>query len=63
MKQEFVAKHPDMNAYVTYQQPNFKVRLGDFRTRLEASKFLKQIGSEYSSSFIVPEEISIKQLK
>jgi hypothetical protein len=62
LKQEFVAKHPDMNAYVTYQQPNFKVRVGDFRTRLEAQKFLKQIGNEYSSCFIVPEDISIKSL-
>ncbi len=63
LKQEFVVKHPDMSAYVTYQQPNFKVRVGDFRTRLEAGRFLKQIGGEYTSSFIVPEEISIKQLK
>lgn len=63
MKQEFVQKHPEMNAYVSYQQPNFKIRVGDFRTRLEASRFLKQIMNTYSSCFIVPEEISIKQLK
>jgi hypothetical protein len=63
LKQEFVQKHPDMNAYLTYQLPNFKVRVGDFRTRLEAMKFFKQIGSEYTTSFIVPDEISIKQLK
>ena len=63
LKQEFIQKHPDITAYLTYQQPNFKVRVGDFRTRLEASKFLKQIGTDYVSSFIVPEEISIKQLK
>jgi len=63
MKQEFVSKHPDMKAYVTYQQPNFKVRIGDFRTRLEASKMLKQIETTYTSCFIVPEEISINELK
>src|SRR5262249_48697727 len=63
LKQEFAAKHPEQNAYVTYQLPNFKVRVGDFRTRLEASKFLKQIENEYTSCFIVPDEISIKQLK
>jgi hypothetical protein len=63
LKQEFIQKHPDMSAYLTYQQPNFKVRVGDFRTRLEATKFLRQLGDEYTFSFIVPDEISIKQLK
>lgn len=63
LKQEFVSRYTDMAAYVSYQQPNFKVRVGDFRTRLEAGKFLKQIASVYTSTFIVAEEISIKQLK
>lgn len=63
LKQEFIQLHPSTAAYVSYQQPNFKVRVGDFRTRLEAGKFLKQIETAYASCFIVPDEISIKQLK
>ena len=42
IKSSFLQNHSKISAYMVYHQPNFKVRVGDFRTRLEAVGFLKK---------------------
>lgn len=62
IKSGFLQKHPKVTAYMVYHQPNFKVRVGDFRTRLEAVGFLKMIGDEFKTSFIVPDDVKLPDL-
>ncbi len=62
IKSSFLQKHPKATAYMVYHQPNFKVRVGDFRTRLEAVGFLKMIGDEFQTSFIVPDDVKLPDL-
>ncbi|MBS1763788.1 MAG: SPOR domain-containing protein [Bacteroidetes bacterium] len=57
MRTEFIKLFPQTGAYVIYQQPNFKLRVGDFRTRLEAQKALQEYLTHYSSAFVVRDEI------
>lgn len=52
---EFTNKYPEIGAYLTFQEPNFKVRVGDFRTRLDAKRLLHKISDEFPNSFIVKE--------
>lgn len=52
----------DIKSYEVYQQPYFKIRVGNFRTKLEALKFLKKIGNSFPGSFIIQDEIDIKEL-
>jgi hypothetical protein len=63
VKLEFNSKYPDIPAYITYQQPNFKVRIGDYRSRFEAQKFLKEIDGRFPTSFIVPDDVKLPPLK
>jgi hypothetical protein len=37
--------------------PDYSVRVGDFRTQLEAQKYLEQIKEVYPSAFIVPDRV------
>jgi len=62
IRAEFLQHYPEISAYELYQQPNFKVRVGDFRTRLEAQKFLKQLAGEFPSAFIVTDDINLPKL-
>lgn len=62
IKSKFIAKYKDISAYDDYQQPNFTVTVGDFRTKLEAYKFWKEISAEYTGSFIVQQEIELPAL-
>jgi hypothetical protein len=63
VKAKFIAKFPDVPAYEKYDQPNFNIRVGDFRTKLEAYKFLKEIQAEFPSAFIVQDEIEMPSIK
>jgi hypothetical protein len=58
VKTQFLAKNPDIPCYLVYQSPNFKVRVGDFRTRYEAYKFYREIRNDFPSAYIVKDEIN-----
>ena len=62
VKSKFLNQHQDVPAYESYQQPNFRIRVGNFRTRLEAMKFLKSIKSEFPSAFVVSDDIQFTPL-
>lgn len=59
IKTDFSKTYPEVNSYVVYQQPYFKVRVGDFKYRLEALKLLKQIQPFFETAFIVKDEIKL----
>jgi hypothetical protein len=58
----FSEKYPALGVYRSYENPYFKVTVGDLRTRSEAEKLLRKLEKEYPSSFIVREEISFPPL-
>ncbi len=49
----FKAKHPEVGAYLSFQEPNYKVRVGDYRTRMDAQRFLHKITDDIPNAFIV----------
>lgn len=61
-RQKFAALHPELESYVIYQQPYFKVRVGDFRSRLEAYRIYQAIQKEFGSVFIVNDDIRFPKL-
>ena len=64
VKAKFLQKYDaeDIPAYLCYAQPYFKIRVGDFRTRLEAFKFLKEVSEDFPGSFIVEDTIELPKL-
>lgn len=57
---KFKARYPNINTYISYTQPNYRLRVGDFRTRLEAEKFIDELRKYYSSLFIFSEMIILR---
>ena len=54
---KFSAKYNDINTYEEYQQPNFVIIVGDFKTKLEAYELLKKIKEDYPYAFIVKSKV------
>lgn len=52
MKERIHMNYPGVEAYVVFDEPNFKVKVGDFRTRLEAYVFLQNIRAEFPGTII-----------
>ncbi len=59
---EFFNKYPDVETYLDYDPPNFRVYVGDFRTRSEALKLQRKIRRDYPYSFIVSSRINLPPL-
>lgn len=56
-KRAYLLKYPDSAAYLSWLAPNFRLRVGDLRTRLEAERLLRDLKDVYPGSYIVPDEI------
>lgn len=55
-KSKFIADFPETAAYIIFDEPNFVVKVGDFRSRLDAYAFLQKMKGKYSGT-IVPDNI------
>ena len=56
-RSEFISAFPKVAIYTLYEAPEYKIQAGDFRTRLEAEKFLKQVQSNMGSGLVVKTNI------
>jgi hypothetical protein len=55
---DFIVKFPDIKSYLLYAEPGWwKTRVGDFRTRTEATRLYLLISKEFRNSYIVPDFI------
>lgn len=52
LKNRFFTSYPDMTAYLIFDEPNFKVKIGDFISRLDAYVFLQYIKDEYPGTIV-----------
>ncbi|MGE5427344.1 MAG: SPOR domain-containing protein [Methylococcaceae bacterium] len=62
VKNEFNLIYPTIPAYVSFQTPNFKVRVGDFRNKSEALKTKAAISAKFPNAFIVKDNIRFPEL-
>ena len=54
---KFSSKYVDIPTYEEYQQPNFVIMVGDYKTKLEAYELIKKIKEDYPYAFIVKSKV------
>ena len=62
-KSRFISKFPKIETYIRYTAPNSILKVGDFRTQLEAERIKAQIEADFPTSFIVKEKIYLPSLE
>lgn len=50
----------ELPTYVVYQQPYYRLRIGDFATRQDAQQALAAIEGRYPGAFIVPDTVTLR---
>lgn len=58
IRNEFASRYPKISTYIIFKEPNFRVRVGDFRTRSDARGFQQLIADKYPQSFVVKDDIN-----
>jgi len=61
-RRTFLVRHPDIPAYLSYLAPNFRVRVGDLRDRLQAEQLREQLRTEFPGLYVVPDDIELPRL-
>lgn len=61
-RSKFIALYPKIDTYVIYVAPNFFLKVGDFRTQLEAEKVKSTIESQFPTSNIIKEKINLPRI-
>ena len=61
-KTKLLTRFPHLRAYETYDSPFFRLRVGDFKTRLDAYKVYSQIKSSFRNAFIAPDQVNVSEL-
>ena len=52
---------PDWKPYLLYQSPNYKLRVGNFKTQEEAQDAMKQLSKLFPSGiYVIPDVIELK---
>ncbi|MEI7727236.1 MAG: SPOR domain-containing protein [Bacteroidota bacterium] len=59
VQSDFQSRFPDIGVYLTFKSPNYRVRIGDFRTKLDVQRFLMALTGDYPNAFIVADQINL----
>ena len=59
LRKSILTRVPEVKDYLTYQQPNFRLKIGDFFSRMEAQQVLNRISDLIPNAQIVQEQINI----
>ncbi len=57
IKSGFEVVYPEIKSYLSYKEPYYRIRVGDFHTLIEAVGFQKKIAIEYPNAFPVKDKI------
>jgi len=63
VKSVFSSKFPSIPAYLSFQEPFFKIRVGDFRFKLQADGVLEIIKQDYPNAYTVKDLIFFPALE
>jgi len=62
MRAKFISQYPKIDTYITFDAPNFNLKIGDFRTQIEAEKLKEKIIADYSITIIHKELINLPRV-
>ena len=62
LKTKFLKLFPETPAYLIYQQPYFKLRVGDYRTKIEAQNIFYKLQDDFGQFIIIPDKINLPKL-
>jgi hypothetical protein len=63
VRAEFMSKFPDIVSYASFDRPSYyKIRVGDYRTRIEGTKYLLMVRKVFPDAYLVPDVINFPDL-
>lgn len=61
-RSKFISAYPKVDSYIIYNAPNYFLKVGDFRTLLEAERVKDGLVKVFPTSFIIKEMINLPRI-
>ena len=61
-RSKFVSSNPKIDTYILYNAPNFILKVGDFRTKIEADRLKDAMMRDFPTCFVVKEMINLPRI-
>lgn len=61
-RSKFIAAYPKVDSYVVFTAPNYVLKVGDFRSELEAERIKDNLFRDFPTSFIVKELVNLPRI-
>ena len=61
-RSKFISQFPKVDTYIVFTAPNFVLKVGDFRTLLEAERVRETLLREFPTSFVIKELINLPRI-
>lgn len=61
-KNKFSKTFSSHRSYMSYNVPSYKIKVGDFEDKKDATLLLRRVSAVFPSSFIVPDIITVKNI-
>lgn len=52
LKRRFKEEYPEVEVYIIFTEPNFRIKVGDFTSKLEAYVFMQKIKERYPGTIV-----------
>ena len=62
-KLDFMRAFPGVRSYLVYNNPQFRVRVGDFKSRREAMDLYNKVSAKFNPCMIVPDVVNINTVR
>ncbi len=62
IRQSFLSQFPHIETYITFEAPNFNLKVGNFRTQIEAELVKEKMVLQYPLNNILKEKIAMPSI-
>ncbi len=61
VKLQVYRSFPELSPYLSYKQPTYRLKVGDFMRRLDAEHYLSQLKQQFTSVILQPDKVDIRR--
>jgi hypothetical protein len=62
VRNRFISSYPKIDTYMSFEAPYFNLKVGDFRTQIEAQSFAEKLQGLYTINIVHKEQINLPRV-
>jgi hypothetical protein len=62
VRNRFISSYPKIDTYMNFEAPYFNLKVGDFRTQIEAETFAEKLQGAYNLNIVHKEQINLPRI-